>query len=92
MAHNGCRPQIKIFCGPQINPYLLEKYLAVYLFQVNNINTLFFKELSFCLPYPIHKVVSLLYTIYKNYSEWIKDLNVKADSINHLEEIFRVKV
>ena len=39
-----------------------------------------------------HKVGSLPYTIYKNYSEWIKDLNVTAESINGLEEIFRVKV
>ena len=29
MAHNGCRPQIKIFCGPQINPYIYSGSLFV---------------------------------------------------------------
>ena len=35
VAPHGCRPQIAILCWSQINPSLLEKYLAVCLFQVN---------------------------------------------------------
>ena len=35
MAHHGCRCQIVIICWSPMYPSLLEKYLAVYLLQVN---------------------------------------------------------
>lgn len=35
IAHLGCRPQSAILCWSQTNPFLLGKYQAVYLFQVN---------------------------------------------------------
>ena len=35
MTLHGCRPWISVLCWSQINPSLLEKYLAVYLFYVN---------------------------------------------------------
>ena len=36
-ALHGCRPQIAILCWSWIKPSLLEKYVAVYLFQVNSL-------------------------------------------------------
>ena len=35
ISRHGCRLQTVILCWSQINSHLLEKYLAVYLFQVN---------------------------------------------------------
>ena len=43
--HSSCRPQIANLCWSQMNLSLLEKYLAVYIFQISN--TLSFGPLHF---------------------------------------------
>ena len=52
VARHGCRPRISILCWSQINPSLLEKYLAVCLFLV--ITMWAPEELWLCVTYLLH--------------------------------------
>ena len=46
VANRGCRPLIVILCRSPINLFLLEKYLAVCLFQVNILDYVTAKQLK----------------------------------------------